>query len=269
MSLAGKSYYGYKSKAFNILDDRLFLGWPLTGPCTPANVNDHLLTVPGLQDLRTRFPNLKIGELLGDAGEGYEPVLIYAYDELNALRTIRLLPMHGDDQPLTCLKRGYDKHGNPLCPLGYRLFYNGHDYDRATTKWVCRLKCTHQSTPDIQLPDPPQAPPARQACPSVDPARPLGYSLTTGLTLPDGGIRLARDQQVGSDSWDLRIGRQSYAESRNAIQQRRGLKRSPWFGLKNTAKAMLISDTLSLAFNLARLIFEAAAQSRSQPAPPA
>ena len=95
----------------------------------------------------------------------------------------------------------------------------------------------------------------------------MGYSLTTGLTLPDGGIRLARDLQVGSDTWNLRIGRQSYSESRNATQARRGIKRSPWFGLHNTAKAMLISDTLSLAFNLARLIFEASAQSRSQPAP--
>jgi len=41
------------------------------------------------------------------------------------------------------------------------------------------------------------------------------------------------------------------------------VKRSPWFGLQNTTKAMLISDTLSLAFNLARLIFEASAHARS------
>lgn len=61
------------------------------------------------------------------------------------------------------------------------------------------------------------------------------------------------------------MGRQSYSESRNATQARRGVKRSPWFGLHNTAKAILISDTLSLAFNLTRLIFEASAHSRSQP----
>lgn len=74
--------------------------------------------------------------------------------------------------------------------------------------------------------------------------------------------------QAGSDTWNLRIGRQSYSESRNASQQRRGIKRSPWFGLNNTAKAMLISDTLSLAFNLTRLIFEASAQMSSLPAQP-
>jgi hypothetical protein len=71
--------------------------------------------------------------------------------------------------------------------------------------------------------------------------------------------------QVGSDTWQLRIGRQSYAESRNATQARRHLKRSPAFGLPNTAKAMLISDTLSLAFNLTRLIFEASRQTTKHP----
>jgi hypothetical protein len=226
----GKHHFGYKSKSFNIVDDRLSLLWPLTGPCTPANVNDHLLTIPGLKILLKRFPNLKIGELLGDAGEGYDEILSFAYTDLHALRTIRIRHHDSDDDPLTCLKRSYDPLGNPLCPHGYLLSPNGHDYQRQTTKWVCRQKCTHQ---------------------------PLGYSASVGLALPDGCLRLARDAQVGSASWKLRIRRQSYAESRNASQQRRGLKRSPWFGLKNTAKAMIIGDTLSLAANLARLVFDA------------
>jgi hypothetical protein len=253
----GKHCFGYKSKAFDIVDDRLFLLWPLTGPCTPANINDHLLTLPGLGTLRTRFPHLQIGEVLGDAGEGYEEILRYVHDDLKALRTIRLLHYPGDEEPLNCLQRGYDEQGNPLCPLGYRMFANGHDYEHGTTKWVCRQKCLHQPDPDIQLPRQPEATPPRLACQFVNPAHSLGYSLTTGLSLPDGCIRLARDMQVGSQTWKLRMGRQSYAESRNATQQRRGLKRSPWFGLPNTAKAMLISDTLSLAFNLVRLVGEA------------
>ena len=264
----GKHHYGYKSKAFNLVDDRLFLFWPLTGPCTPANVNDHLLTVPGLQELRRRFPHLHIGELLGDAGEGYEVVLRYLHDDLKALRTIRLLPMSGDDEPFTCLKRGYDENGNPLCSLGYRLFANGHDYQHGVTKWVCRQKCIHQPEPDVHLSQQSTPIPPRQACPFADPDHPLGYSVTIGLALPDGCIRLARDSQVGSDTWKLRISRQSYSESRNATQARRGVKRSPWFGLQNTSKAMLISDTLSLAFNLTRLIFEASAQRRQPPPAP-
>ena len=261
ISMRGKHHFGYKSKAFNIVDDRLFLIWPLTGPCTPANRNDHLLTIPGLQSLRQRFPTLHIGEVLGDAGEGYDEILRFVHDDLHALRTIRLRHAEGDEEPLTCLQRSYDHHGIPLCPHGYRLSSNGHDYQRHATKWVCRLKCTHQPDPDI-----PGAPAhvSRSTCPFRDGEHSLGYSLSTALTLPDGSLRLARDLPVGSETWQLRIARQSYAESRNATQARRQLKRSRSFGLSNTAKSILLSDTLSLAFNLTRLIFEASRHTRQQ-----
>ena len=262
-SSRGKHRFGYKSKAFNIIDDRLFLIWPLTGPCTPANRNDHLLTIPGIQNLRQRFPFLKIDELLGDAGEGYDEILRFVHDDLHALRTICLRHAEGDEQPLTCLQRGYDSNGIPLCPHGYRLSSNVHDYQRHATKWVCRLKCTHQPDPDI-----PGVASAlsRSTCPfaNADHAARLGFSLNTTLTLPDGSLRLARDLPVGSDTWQLRIGRQSYAESRNATQARRHLKRARSFGLSNTAKSMLLSDTLSLAFNLTRLIFEASRHAMKQ-----
>jgi hypothetical protein len=260
----GKHHFGYKSKAFNIVDDRLFSLWPISGPFTPANRNDHLLTLPGFAALRRRFPQLSIGEVLGDAGEGHELVLSYVHTDLHALRTIRLRHAQGDDQPLICLQRGYDQNGIPLCPLGYRLFCNGHDYQHGTTKWVCRQKCIHQSEPDVQLAPEMQA--SRSACPFADPAHPLGSTLTTGLCLPDGSIRLARDMQVGSDTWKLRIGRQSYAESRNACQARHHLKRSPCFGLANSAKATLLGDTLSLMLNLARFVQEASLA--APPAPP-
>ena len=260
----GKHHFGYKSKAFNIVDDRLSLFWTLTGPCTPANRNDHLLTIPGFDELRKRFPNFKIGEVLGDAGEGMDEVLQFVHDDLHALRTIRVRHADGDDLPLTCLKRGYDQNGVPLCPHGYRLSSNGHDYQRHSTKWVCRLKCTHQSDPDT-LARGAEPNISRETCPFANPDHPLGFSLSTGLTLPDGSIRLARDMQVGSDIWKLRIGRQSYSESRNAIQARRQLKRSPSFGLSNTAKSMIVSDTLSLAFNLTRLICEATAHAMKHP----
>jgi hypothetical protein len=264
-SSRGKHHFGYKSKAFNIVDDRLFLIWPLTGPCTPANRNDHLLTIPGLQELRQRFPALQIGEVLGDAGEGFDEILQYVHQDLHALRTIRLRHADGDELALTCLQRGYDHNGVPLCPHGYRMTSNGHDYQRQATKWVCHHKCLHQPKPDISGAE---AQVSRTTCPFANPdqAARLGFSRCTALTLPDGSIRLARDTQVDSDTWHLRMGRQSYAESRNATQARRQLKRSPSFGLSNTAKSMTLSDTLSLAFNLCRLIFEATRQALKQPA---
>ena len=74
--------------------------------------------------------------------------------------------------------------------------------------------------------------------------------------------------QVDSETWKLRMGRQSYSESRNAAQAHRHLKRSPWFGLANAHKATLISDTLSLLFNLSRLVREASLANERLPACP-
>jgi hypothetical protein len=77
------------------------------------------------------------------------------------------------------------------------------------------------------------------------------------LDLPDGNIRLARDLKIGSPTWELRLGRLSYAESRNASQARRGVKRSPGFGKANAAKASLLADFLACAGNVARFVREA------------
>jgi len=151
-------------------------------------------------------------------------------------------------------------------PHGYRLAFNGHDYARHDSKWVCRQRCRHQSQPDIQLrpaapaaqPDPTGAPaPAWATCPYRTPDQPLGLVVRIGLHLPDHSIRLARDLPVNSATYQLRQSRQSYAESRNASQARYHLKRSPWFGLPNSAKATVLGDILILASNVARFVREA------------
>ena len=270
----GKHHFGYKSKAFNILDDRLFTYWPLSGPFVAANRNDHLQTIPGFRNLQRRFPHLKIGEVLADAGEGFDQVLSFIHDDLHALRLVDQRAQVNDDDPWTCLKRGYDAQGTPLCPHGYRLYFNGHDYRRGDSKWVCRRRCQHQSKPDISLPAAPEASEPTSgasepsplpsittsggpACPYLTSASDLGYLVRVGLSLPDGSIRLARDLKVGSPLWTLRHGRQAYAESRNANQARHHLKRSPWYGLPNSAKANYLGDILSLALNVARFVREA------------
>lgn len=255
----GKHHFGYKSKAFNIVDDRLFTFWPLSGPFVPANRNDHLQTIPGFKHLQRRFPELQIGEVLGDAGEGTDEILFFVYDDLHALRTIKIRHATPDQDALKCLKRGYDDQGNPLCPHGYRLAFNGHDYERRSSKWLCRQRCIAHPTPDL-LPDDlaEQQRTAVSTCPYRDPDRPLGYSLVVKATLPkDNNLRLARDLKVDSPTWKLRIGRLSYSESRNANQARRDLKRSPWFGLENSTKAQYIGDALSCALNVARFVREA------------
>ena len=269
----GKHHFGYKAKAFNILDDRLFTYWPLPGPFVSANRNDHLQTLPGFQDLQHRFPHLQIGEVVADAGEGFDQVLTFIHDHLHALRLVDQRAQDHDDDPLTCLKRAYDAQGTPLCPHGYRLAFNGHDYQRGDSKWVCRRRCQQHSKPDIPLPLAHQTPastpqpsasplpghatPGALTCPYRSSPNLLGYLVRVGLSLPDGNIRLARDLNVHSSTWTLRQGRQSYAESRNANQARRNVKRSPWFGLPNSAKATYLGDILSNALNVARFVREA------------
>jgi hypothetical protein len=255
----GKHHFGYKSKAFNVVDDRLFTFWVLSGPFTPAPRNDHLLTIPGFRDLARRFPALLISEMLGDAGEGFDEILRFVYHDLHALRSIRIRHHDCDKNTLTCLKRGYDAQGTPLCPHGYLLAFNGHDYRRQTSKWVCRQRCVPHPEPDL-LPDDwsDEQRAALSLCPYRDPARPLGYTTIVKATLPqDNDVRLARDFKVGSPTWELRVGRLSYAESRNANQTRRNLKRSPWFGQTNSAKAQILGDILSCALNVARFVREA------------
>lgn len=254
----GKNCFGYKAKTFNVVDDRLFCYWPLSGPFVPANHNDHRQTVPGFQNLRRRFPDLVIGEVIGDAGEGEDEVLRFVYHDLHALRTIKLRHHADDLVALTCLRRGYDAKGNPLCPHGYRLTFNGHDYQDRDSAWACRQRCLRHPQPDVALPAPrSEQPAALPDCPYQDPAHPLGCTTRVGLTLPDGSLRLARDQRVDSPSWKLRLGRQSYAESQHAGHTRRGEKRSPWYGLEGSAKARYLGDALTLATNVARFVREA------------
>ena len=255
----GKHLFGYKSKPFNVLDDRLFSFWPLSGPFPPANRNDHLSTIPGFHDLARRFPGLRISEVLGDAGEGFDEILLFVYHDLHALRTIRIRHHECDKDSLTCLKRGYDAQGTPLCPHGYLLAFNGHDYQRQDSKWVCRQQCLSHPKPDL-LPDnwTNERRAALLLCPYRDPARPLGYTTIVNATHPqDNDVRLARDFKIDSPTWKLRIGRLSYAESRNANQTRHDLKRSPWFGQADSAKAQYLGDILSCALNVARFVREA------------
>ena len=259
LSRRGKHHFGYKDKTFNLVDDRLFTFWPLSGPFTTAKLNDHLLTIPGFEDLCRRFPALKIAEMIGDAGEGFDRILLFVYHALHALRTVKIRHHACDKNALTCLKRGYDKKGNPLCPHGYRLSFNGHDYGRQDSKWLCRQRCIAHPTPDL-VPDDglDEQRTAALTCPYRDSDHPLGYNVIVNATLPkDNDVRLARDLKVDSPTWKLRIGRLSYAESRNANQTRRDLKRSPWFGKANSAKAQYLGDILSCALNVVRFVREA------------
>jgi hypothetical protein len=142
-----------------------------------------------------------------DAGEGYDEILSFIYDDLKALRLIDLRQHETDAKRLTLLKRGYDAQGNAVCPHGDRLAFKGHDYDRGDSQGVCRQRCRSRPQPDIQL-DPP-APGHPADCPYWTSDQPRRYLVRVRLALPDGWIRLARDLKADSRLWMLRQARRS------------------------------------------------------------
>jgi len=83
------------------------------------------------------------------------------------------------------------------------------------------------------------------------------FLVTVNRSLPDGDIRLARDLDPTSNTWQLRAGRKSYSESRNAHQARFGVKHAPAFGLPNAFKASILTDILTTLLNLPRFTREA------------
>jgi hypothetical protein len=93
--------------------------------------------------------------------KGLDWILRYIHDDLKVWRIIAPRSHAEDKNPLALPKRGYDDQGNPLCLYGYRLSFNGHDYQRRDGKWVCR----YHPQPDV----------------------------TVDLSFPNGDIRLARD----------------------------------------------------------------------------
>ena len=159
----GKHHFGYKSKAFNVLDDRLFTYWPLPAPTPPPTAMTTCRPFPASRTCAAASHGSTIGEVSADAGEGYDDILTYVHDDLRALRLIDQRAAKDDAAPLTCLTRGYDAQGVPLCPHGYRLAFNGHDYARGDSKWACRQRCRRQLRPDIRPPSaqPEPAQPAR------------------------------------------------------------------------------------------------------------
>jgi hypothetical protein len=64
------------------------MNFQLAGPYSSVRFWIKLQTVPALQDLHRRFPGLKIGEVLSDAGEGYDEILRYIHGDLHASRLV-------------------------------------------------------------------------------------------------------------------------------------------------------------------------------------
>lgn len=248
----GRDVYGYASNPDRLLDDRFACAWTLRTGLYPANADERTLFPDSFAALQERFPWLKIGEVLADAALGYQPCLDPIW-QAGALRMVDIRAAEGDDQPDGQLRRGYDAQGHPLCPHGYPLRANGHDYERRRTKWCCAQACQR----DAKRPAP--------ECPYRDPQHPLGHIVNVGRTLPDGSVRLAREVPYGSETWKARYGRRNLSESRNGAIEGYGLKRFCTSGLAHDRQEIASADFLDNLRTLARLVQEATLLAAKRP----
>ena len=238
--------YGYYSYAGQILDDTLATYWILPAAFGPATCGDPALFPGNFAYLQTRFPWLKIGEVLADAG-ACEQACLDAIWNAGALRMVDICAHKSDDDPDIRLARGYDEHGHPLCPFGYVLHSNGYDYQRRRAKWRCAKQC--QRDPERPVP----------TCDYLKARYKHGYTIDVGRTHADGSVRLAREIPYGSPAWKERYGRRNSAESRNSVLERLGLKRMPVHKLAACHVTVLQGDFVANQRTLVRLIREATA----------
>ena len=245
----GIDVFGYRSIAFRVIDDRFGMAWTVWSRLYSADTDERTIFVVELAALRSRFPDLNLkGEFLGDSGIGYAGPLDAIW-ELGALRMVDIRHDKADQDLETCLRRGYDGIGRPLCNQGYAMSPNGYDYGRRRTKWTCNQVCRREPLREGG----PTAPPS--GCPYLD--RPLGQVRNVGRAFLNGSLRLAREIPYGSQSWKARYGRRNMSESRNGQIEGLGLKRMRSFGLERDRKDIQLADFLLNLRTLGRLVREA------------
>ena len=217
-SRISRMVYGYYSYAGQLLDDDLATYWILPAAFGSATDKDSALFPTNFAYLQARFPWLKVGEVIADAGACEQTCLDAIWDAAGALRMVDICLNKADKNPDTRLERGYDENGHPLCPFGYVLHANGYDYQRRRSKWRCAKRCRRNSKKPVP------------ECPYLKAKYKHGYTVAIGRAHSDGTVRLAREIPYGSPAWKERYGRRNSAESRNSVLERLDLKRMPVHG---------------------------------------
>jgi hypothetical protein len=111
--------YGYYSYAGQLLNDILATYWTLPAAFGTATCDDSALFPDNFAYLQRRFPWLKTGEVVADAG-ACKQTCLDAIWQAGALRMVGICAHTSDDYPVIRLVRGYDEQGHPLCPFWLR-----------------------------------------------------------------------------------------------------------------------------------------------------
>ena len=246
-----RNVYGYRSYSHVLCDDDLHTYWVAHTSLHAANSDERGIMPTDYTYLRQRLPDLQIGEFVADAAVGYRDCLDSLYDD-GVIPVIAIRHDKGDKDEDTCKVRGYDKNGHPLCAHGYRMSFNGIDYQRLRACWTCRQVCAHQLHPKPEDAD----------CPFRDPNRPLGMvkHVRRAFVHPDGSHheRLARLYPYHSPIWKEHYDAHKNAvEGRNSQIARLGLKRMWSYGLDSSTADISFADLVINLRTLGRLVQQA------------
>ena len=246
-----RNVYGYRSYSQVLRDDELHTYWVAHTSLHAANSDERVIMPTDYAHLRQRLPNLRISEFVADAAVGYKDCLDLLFDD-GVIPVIAIRHDKGDKDEDTCKVRGYDQNGYPLCAHGYRMSFNGVDYQRLRACWTCRQVCTQNLHPKPEDAD----------CPFRDPNHPLGMvkHIRRAFVHPDGSRheRLARLYPYDSPLWKEHYGPHKNAvEGRNSQTARLGLKRMWSYGLDGATADISFADLLINLRTLGRLVQQA------------
>jgi hypothetical protein len=246
-----RNVYGYRSYPQVLCDDELHTYWVAHTSLHAANSDERVIMPNDYLHLRQRLPDLQIGEFVADAGVGFKNCLNLLYDD-GVIPVVAIRHDKGDKDEDTCKVRGYDNNGHPLCAHGYRMSFNGLDYQRLRACWTCRQVCAQKLHPKPEDAD----------CPFRDPNHPLGMvkHIRQAFVHPDGSRheRLARLYPYNSPIWKEHYGaRKNAVEGRNSQIARLGLKRIWSYGLDGATVDISFADLLINLRTLGRLVQQA------------
>jgi hypothetical protein len=259
----GELRYGYRSLALQFAEPLRRFSFVLLDDFLAANAREENPTAALLLQLKHFYPDLRLDVVAGDAGLGYYSFL-HAAHQLGAKRVVDLRSDPSDRRKAEWPIRGYNDKGRPVCPFGYALTSNGFDVQRRRHKWFCGQTCLRGAVPVVKL-DQVIYPP--QECAYQDPEHLYGQIVNVGKTFKNGSIRLVRDIPVGTPAWKRFYHRaRNASEYRNSVLEGWGLKRCSLYGQPRNRTLIALADVWLNLATLARLVREATAADRNQPA---
>jgi hypothetical protein len=241
-----RAVFGYRSAATRLIDRRFHYAWTVRTDLYPAPTDEGVTFPSYFAAAYQSLPEKKVAYACYDSACGEKQCLDAVYD-VGGIPLFDVKADPGDHNPQLCQARGYDQHGHPLCPHGFKLTYQGIDYrPQPRARWVCGHAC--QQSPQGEVAE----------CPWLSKRRGLHFYLTRHFR--DGSYRLARLVPYGTPQWDKCTGWRNLSEGRNSVMERLDLKRLPDYGLRHAAFLVTGADVVENLSTLARLVFEATAQ---------